>query len=230
MRDEPGSWIPSFLHLETSWISDFCLSWVSAMARSVPSALLPVLQGTGTPPGAGPRLMALLLPPIPCQDHGTSLGMRVPAWGIPLCPHGPGAAGRILLEQECPHSLWGFLSSGIPHLGEGSAPQGWQGMTGDGERCPTAASGKAFGAQGGHNGVGGATQSERTICGRKYLAELKFLVEDLEFWAELGWDLGRNFGQRLCAGQGEELPCVPCGCHMPGCVPCPSREGGAEEL
>lgn len=94
-------------------------------------------------------------------------------------------------------------------------------------RCPTAASGKAFGAQGGHNGVGGATQSERTICGRKYLAELEFLVEDLEFWAELGRDLGRNFGQRLCAGQGEELPC---GCHMPGCPPCPSREGGAEEL
>lgn len=59
----------------------------------------------------------------------------------------------------------------------------------------------------------------------KYLAELEFLLEDPEFWAELGQDPGRNIGQRPCAGQGGELSCVPSGCHVLGCVPCPSRRG-----
>lgn len=59
----------------------------------------------------------------------------------------------------------------------------------------------------------------------KYLAELEFLLEDPEFWAELGQDPGRNIGQRPCAGEGGELSCVPSGCHVLGCVPCPSRRG-----
>lgn len=160
--------------------------------------------------------------------------------GIPLCSHAPGAAGRLILEQECPHTRWGPGGSLSSFCSRGKGMPGRDGRDGRehprmGRRCPTAVLRKPFGAQGGHKEVGGATQGEGTACGRKCLAELKLLVEDLEFWAELGRDLCRNFRQRPRVEEGQELSCVlgprvPSGCHLSRCVPCPSGEGGAEEL
>lgn len=85
--EEPGmSRDPEFPAVPSAWShldSDSCLSQERGC---VPSALLPVLWDTGTAPGAGTGLTAPLVPPMPCRDHGKSLGMGVPEWGSP-CAH-----------------------------------------------------------------------------------------------------------------------------------------------
>lgn len=196
----------------------------------VPRALLPVLQGPGTAPGAGTRLRLHWCLPSCAGILAHPLG-----WEF---QHGRSLFAHTVLEllggccwsRSVPTACRDLLSSGILHLqlpGEGNAGQG---MTGDipgwGEGAPLQPQEKLVGLRVVTAGLEEPPRrDEGTACGRKYLAELEFLVEDPEFRAELGWDPGRNFGQRLCAGQGGELCCVPSGCHVPGCVPCPSRRG-----
>lgn len=224
-RDEPGSrgsqqFPPSGSPLD----SDSCLSWVSAMPRSgdvspVPFCRCSRAQGQLLELAPGSRLRRCLPSCAGISAHplgwGFQHGGSRSCWG-----DAPGAGA-----SPQPAGTWGFLSSGIPHLqlpGEGSA---WQGMTGDipgwGEGAPLQPQEKLLGLRVVTTGLEEPPRrGEGTTCGRKYLAELKFLVEEPEFWAELGWDPGRNIGQRLCAGQGEELPS---GCHLL----CPlSQQGG----
>lgn len=95
-RDELGSRVPSSsFHLEAPWVhipaSPGCLPCLGV-------GLCPQCPSAGAP-GAGTGLTAPLVPPFPCLDHSTSLEMWVPAQGTPPCPHRPGAAGRVLLDQ-----------------------------------------------------------------------------------------------------------------------------------
>lgn len=81
----------------------------------------------------------------PRWDLGTSPGMGVPARHIPLCPPGPGAAGRLLPEQESPPILQGPGASSAPGIFSSSSRgkgmpgrdgREWQGTARDGGKVP----------------------------------------------------------------------------------------------
>lgn len=159
---------------------------------------------------------------IPWDGGSSSAHPALPTRSWSCREAAPGAG-----ESPHPAGTWGFLSSWNLQLqlpGEGNAWQGWPGMAGDspgwGEGAPTAASGKGFGAQGGHEGLGGAAQGEGTALGRKCLAELKLLVKDPEFWAELGQDPGGNIGLER-----ERSSPASWGLVSPLGATCPSRGG-----
>ena len=151
--------------------------------------------------------------------------------------------------QDCPQTPLGHEASKAPWLpacpvASPPAPRGWKrlaGMAGDvllpprtgGKGAPLQHWQKAlglFGAWAGHESVGGAPPGPWAggmTYGKKYLAEMKFLVEHREVLAELDQGLGRGGGQRPCIGKGKTLSrdlglliwwCVPSGCHLSGCV------------
>lgn len=176
---ERMSWDPEFPAAPSIWSSlgsDSCRAW---QWGCVPSALCwcPMAQGQSW---SWHWTRSSHPMPGPC----TSLGM-----GDPALPPSPGAG-----MSPQPAGTWGFLSSWVftsSSLGKG----GRDGREWD---SPTAASGKAFGAQGGDSRAGGATQGEGTACARKCLAELKF------------WRFWLNIGQRPYAGREESSPVSPC--------------------
>lgn len=78
----------------------------------VPSVLLPVLQGSGTAPGAGTGLRLHWCLPSCAGISPHPLGWEFQHGGSRFAHT---AAGRMLLEQDSPHSL-----QGLPQLGDPS--------------------------------------------------------------------------------------------------------------
>lgn len=232
-RDEPRSRVPgSSLRLEAPWIripaSPGCLPCPGVgMCPPAPFCQCSVAQGRLLELAQSSRLRWCLPSALGSRhipwDGGSSLAhpaLPTRSWS---CREAAPGAG----ESQHPAGTWGFLSSWNLQLQlprEGNAWQGWPGMAGDspgwGEGAPTAASGKGFGAQGGHEGLGGAAQGEGTARGRKCLAELKLLAKDPEFWAELGQDLSGNIGLER-----ERSSPASWGLVSPLGATCPSRGG-----
>lgn len=235
----------------------FCLRVVrcgSLVGTRLPSDFLPVLCGLGRvarwnlhwarslvgchPSRAGVMAHRLGWPP---WDGVSSMGdPTLAVWSWVLL----GGCSRL---QDCPQTLLeAYKASGVPWLPDCSmvsspAPGGWKrlaGMAGDislppgmGGKVPHCSTGKR---PWGCLELGVATRvSEEPpwagamTYGKKYLAEMKFLVELWEVLAELNQGLGRSGGQRPCTGEGKPLSCglglpvwwcVPSGCHLPGCV------------
>lgn len=105
-----------------------------------------------------------------------------------------------------PAGTWGFHSSwekGMP------GRDGWDGRGHPrwGDSAPLQTQEKLLGLRVGTAGLEEPPKVRGQLVAGNDLAELKFLVEDAEFWA----DLGRNIGQRACAGRGGQLSCVPSG-------------------